>query len=63
MARAASSASKSTTKTARKTTSRRASKASPKVAEFSKEQELDAYREMLLSAALKKRPASFTAWA
>ncbi|MFN3226184.1 MAG: pyruvate dehydrogenase (acetyl-transferring) E1 component subunit alpha [Hyphomicrobiales bacterium] len=48
MARAASSASKSTTKTARKTTSRRASKASPKVAEFSKEQELDAYREMLL---------------
>jgi len=48
MARAASSASKSPAKTARKTTSRRASKASPKVADFTKEQELAAYREMLL---------------
>ena len=48
MARAASSASKSPAKTARKTTGRRASKASPAVADFTKEQELDAYREMLL---------------
>ncbi|MFK7792224.1 MAG: pyruvate dehydrogenase (acetyl-transferring) E1 component subunit alpha [Devosiaceae bacterium] len=47
MARAASSASKTPTKTARKSTSRRASKASPAVADFTKEQELAAYREML----------------
>ncbi|MBV6658976.1 MAG: pyruvate dehydrogenase (acetyl-transferring) E1 component subunit alpha [Devosiaceae bacterium] len=53
MARAASSSSKSApktaAKTARKTTSRRsASRQSPKVTEFDKEQELHAYREMLL---------------
>jgi pyruvate dehydrogenase E1 component alpha subunit len=48
MARAASSASKAAPKTARKSTARRASKASPAIADFTKEQELDAYREMLL---------------
>lgn len=52
MARAASSASKTVTKTAiktaRKTTARRPSKVAAPVADFSKEQELAAYREMLL---------------
>ena len=53
MARAASSASKSpasktSTRTARKSTSRRGSKSSPVIADFTKEQELEAYREMLL---------------
>lgn len=48
MARAASSASKAAPKTARKSTARRASKASPAIADFTKEQELAAYREMLL---------------
>ena len=53
MARAASSASKSpasktSTRTARKSTSRRGSKSSPAIADFTKEQELEAYREMLL---------------
>lgn len=47
MARAASSASKTPAKTARKTTSRRGAKASPVIAEFDKDQELHAYREML----------------
>lgn len=50
MARAASPASKSssTTKTTRKSTSRRASKTAPAVADFTQDQELFAYREMLL---------------
>ncbi|MEM6710944.1 MAG: pyruvate dehydrogenase (acetyl-transferring) E1 component subunit alpha [Pseudomonadota bacterium] len=53
MARAANSASKtaskaSSSRTARKTISRRGAKTSPAVAEFSKDEELHAYREMLL---------------
>ena len=49
MARAATSASKTTPKTtARKATARRASKASTAIADFTQEQELHAYREMLL---------------
>lgn len=48
MARAASSASKAAPKTARKSTARRATKASPAIADFTKEQELASYREMLL---------------
>ena len=44
---------------------RRASVAAPgaEVPEFSKEQELTAFRDMLRSAASRKRPASSTAWA